>query len=155
MPKRKCFFEEPQKNEYVSVYQPVTRHPQRPGSLSVHPHAMAATGGETSRQSGSVRVSSRPGPKGVRYGRPPHAHPHGSSSSRKQHLSRDAPLCTPDRGGPKNGPRRMLQVRTASASIALSTERVPLPSDPNAPRYHPLPPGKAQSTSWYQQLTRT
>ena len=72
------------------------------------------------------------------------------------------------RGGPQNGPRHMLQVRTASASIASSTERVPLPSDPNAPlspsnapirpnapRYHPLPPGKAQSTSWYQQLTHT
>ena len=60
-----------------------------------------------------------------------------------------------DRGGPQNGPRRMLHVRTASASIAPSTERVPLSSDPNAPRYHPLPPGKAQSTSWYQQFTRT
>ncbi len=47
-----------------------------------------------------------------------------------------------DRGGPQNGPRRMLHVRTASASIAPSTERVPLPSDPNAPRYHPLPPAK-------------
>ena len=30
------------------------------------------------------------------------------------------------------GPRRMLQVRTSSASIALSTDRGPLPSDPNA-----------------------
>ncbi len=80
-----------------------------------------------------------------------------------------------DRGGPQNGPRRMLHVRTASASIAPSTERAPLPSDPNAPlspsnaplspsnapirpnapRYHPLPPGKVQPTSWYQQLTRT
>ncbi len=72
------------------------------------------------------------------------------------------------RGGPQNGPRRMLQVRTASASIAPSTERASLPSDPNAPlspsnapirpnapRYHPLPPGKAQPTSLHQQLTRT
>ena len=30
-----------------------------------------------------------------------------------------------DRGGPQNGPRRMLHVRTASASIAPSTERTP------------------------------
>ncbi len=29
------------------------------------------------------------------------------------------------------------------------------PSVRNAPRYHPLPPGKVQPTSWYQQLTRT
>ena len=36
------------------------------------------------------------------------------------------------------GPRRMLQVRTSSASIALSTDRGPLPSDPNAP----LPPSE-------------
>ena len=72
------------------------------------------------------------------------------------------------RGGPQNGPRRMLHVRTASASIALSTARATLPSDPNAPlspsntpirpnapRYYPLPPGKVQPTSWYPQLTRT
>ena len=29
------FLQNPQKIEYVPVYQPVTRHPQRPGSLSV------------------------------------------------------------------------------------------------------------------------
>ena len=64
--------------------------------------------------------------------------------------------------------RTQHRTRPASASIAPSTERAPLPSDPNAPlspsnapirpnapRYPPLPPGKAPSTSWYQQLTRT
>ena len=41
MLKRKCFLKNPKKTEYVSVYQPVTRHPQRPGSLSANPNAIA------------------------------------------------------------------------------------------------------------------
>ena len=72
------------------------------------------------------------------------------------------------RGGPQNGPRRMLQSAPLPPASHSAPKRAPLPSDPNAPlspsnapirpnapRYHPLPPGKAQPTSWYQQLTRT
>ncbi len=40
MLKRKCFLKNPNRTEYVSVYQPVTRHPQRPESLSANPNAI-------------------------------------------------------------------------------------------------------------------
>ena len=45
MLKRKCFLKNPKGTEYVSVYQPVTRHPQRPGSLSTNPNAIGMGGG--------------------------------------------------------------------------------------------------------------
>ena len=43
MLKRKCFLKNSKRTEYLSVYQPVTRHPQRPGSLSANPNAIGTT----------------------------------------------------------------------------------------------------------------
>ena len=49
MLKRKCFLKNPKRTEYVSVYQPVTRYPQRPESLSANPNAIATSAGEHAR----------------------------------------------------------------------------------------------------------
>ena len=169
MPKRKCFFEEPPKNRICSRISTGDTTSSKTGiPFRVHPHAMAATGGETSRPVGerSGLVKTRTQGRAI-----------GTSAACSptwliiQSITASFTGCAAlhaDRGGPQNGPRRMLHVRTASASIALSTARAPLPSDPNAPlspsnapirpnaplspsnapirpnapRYHPLPPAK-------------
>ena len=84
--------------------------------------------GNQPADSRSVRTSSRQGPKGVRYARPPHAHPHGSASSRKQHVSRDTPLFT----------RIAAARKTARGACYKSAPLPPAPhSAPTAARFHP------------------
>ena len=169
MPKRKCFFEEPPKNRICFRISAGDTTSSKTGiPFRVHPHAMAATGGETSRPVGERSGLVKTRTQGRAIGTSAACSPAWLIIQSTTASCTGCAALHADRGGPQNGPRRMLHVRTASASIALSTARAPLPSDPNAPlspsnapirpnapRYHPLPPGKAQSTSWYQQLTRT
>ncbi len=102
---------------------------QRCPGTSCAPARYATATGATSPPTGrSVRTSSRQGPKGVRYARPPHAHPHGSSSSRKQHVSRDTPLFT-----------RIAAARKTARGACYKS--APLPpashSAPTAARFYP------------------
>ncbi len=169
MPKRKCFFEESLKKRICfRISTGYTTSSKTGIPFRVHPHAIAATGGETSRPVGERSGLVKTRTQGRAIGTSAACSPAWLIIQSKTASFTGCAALHADRGGPQNGPRRMLQVRTASASIALSTERAPLPSDPNAPlspsnapirpnapRYHPLPPGKVQPTSWYQQLTRT
>ena len=170
MLKTQVFFcRTPKKSNMFPYINRVTRHPQRPGSLSVFIRMpWQPPGAKPPDQSGSVRGLVKTRTQGRAIGTSAACSPAWLIIQSTTASFTGCAALHADRGGPQNGPRRMLHVRTASASIALSTARAPLPSDPNAPlspsnapirpnapRYHPLPPGKAQSTSWYQQLTRT
>ena len=169
MPKRKCFFEEPPKNRICSRISTGDTTSSKTGipfrSSACHRSHRGRNLPTVGERSGLVKTRTQGRAIGAS----------AACSPTWLIIQSTTASCTgcaalhAGRGGPQNGPRRMLHVRTASASIApLSTARAPLPSDPNAPlspsnapirpnapRYHPLPPGKVQPTSWYPQLTRT
>ena len=151
MPKRKCFFEEPPKKRICfRISTGYTTSSKTGIPFRVHPHAMAATGGETSRPVGERSGLVKTRTQGRAIGTSAACSPAWLIIQSKTASFTGCAALHADRGGPQNGPRRMLHVRTASASIALSTERAPLPffRHPTHPsvRTHPatipFPPAK-------------
>ncbi len=126
MPKRKCFFEEPPKKRICfRISTGYTTSSKTGIPFRVHPHAMAATGGETSRPVGDRSGLVKTRTQGRTIGTSAACSPAWLIIQSTTASCTGCAALHAGRGGPQNGPRRMLQVRTASASIALSTERVP------------------------------
>ena len=155
MPKRKCFFEEPPKNRICSHISTCYTTSSKTGipfrSSACHGSHRGRNLPIVGERSGLVKTRTQ----GRAIGASAAGSPAWLISQSTTASCTGCAALHAGRGGPQNGPRRMLHVRTASASIAPSTERVPLPSDPNAPlspsnapirpnapRYHPLPPAK-------------
>ena len=141
MPKRKCFFEELLKNRICSRISTCYTTSSKTGipfrSSACHRSHRGRNLPTVGERSGLVKTRTQ----GRAIGASAACSPAWLISQSTTASCTGCAALHADRGGPQNGPRRMLHVRTASASIA--------------PRYHPLPPGKAPSTSRYQQLTRT
>ena len=125
MPKRKCFFEEPPKNRIC--FRISTGYTT--SSKTVIPFRSSACH-RSHRGRNLPTVGDRSGLVKTRtQGRAIGAS--AACSPAWLIIQSTTASCTgcaalhAGRGGPQNGPRRMLHVRTASASIAPSTERAP------------------------------
>ena len=130
MPKRKCFFEEPPKKRICfRISTGYTTSSKTGVPFRVHPHAMAATGGETSRPVGERSGLVKTRTQGRAIGTSAACSPAWLIIQSTTASCTGCAALHAGRGGPQNGPRRMLHVRTASASIAHSA--------PNAPRFRP------------------
>ena len=128
MPKRKCFFEEPPKNRICSRISTGDTTSSKTGipfrSSACHRSHRGRDLPTVGDRSGLVKTRTQGRAIGASAACSP-------AWLIIQSITASCTGCAAlhaGRGGPQNGPRRMLQVRTASASIALSTERAPLPA---------------------------
>ncbi len=141
MPKRKCFFEEPPKKRICfRISTGYTTSSKTGIPFRVHPHAIAATGGETSRPVGERSGLVKTRTQGRAIGTSAACSPAWLIIQSTTASCTGCAALHAGRGGPQNGPRRMLQVRPERTPFAIQrthpSERTPLPSP--SPRQSPI-----------------
>ena len=134
MPKRKCFFEEPPKNRICSRISTCYTTSSKTGipfrSSACHRSHRGRNLPTVGERSDLVKTRTQGRAIGAS----------AACSPAWLIIQSTTASCTgcaalhAGRGGPQNGPRRVLQVRTALPPASHPA--------PNAPRYHPLPPAK-------------